>query len=148
MENAASQYIVWKPEYAVGNDAIDAQHQKMFAIINNVYSQMRAGLSNDEMHHLLEAAHAYAQKHFRSEEDAMRSYGYPDLEIHQREHRKYEQEVRSLMRRQARQVEPLAYDLLSFLKNWWQEHVTNRDQQYAPCLERPDPSHKSDAGGP
>ena len=146
MDSGTSQFIVWKPEYSVGDDALDLQHRKMFDIINKLYSQMRSGISNEEIHHQLEEVKTYAQKHFQTEEDAMRDCRYPDLEVHQRAHRKYEQDVQLLIRQRAQQAKALAHDLLSFLKKWWKEHVTNMDQRYAPFLKRPNQANKSDAG--
>lgn len=144
MDKGTAQFIVWKPEYSVRDEVLDSQHRKMFDIISTTYSQMRSGLSNEEIHRLLEEARAYAKKHFQAEEDAMRNCGYPEFDAHQRVHRKYEYEVQSLIRRQAQPARALPYDLLSFLKEWWKEHVTDMDQRYAPFLRSRNEENKAD----
>jgi hemerythrin len=144
MERGTTPFIVWNTDYSVVDEALDAQHQEIFDIINKIYSQMRSGITREEIRHRLEEVKAYARKHFRAEETAMRACGYPDLETHQLAHRKYEQDVQSLIMEQARQGEALAYDLMAFLKNWWKGHVTKLDQRYAPFLREPCKTGRSD----
>jgi len=72
MEEDGPLFIVWKPEYSVGNAVLDSQHQKMFHIINELYQQMCSDISETGFQELVGSAVRYAEHHFRSEEDAMR----------------------------------------------------------------------------
>ncbi len=136
MDDSKALFIVWKPEYSVGNAALDSQHRKMFDIINGLYRDMSAGISDAEFQEHLEEALRYAAQHFRTEEVAMKRCGFGGLREHQRWHRAYEQKVRVLAGRSSAQADAASSDLLGYLKTWWKGHICTADQAYAPFLNR------------
>ena len=72
----------WRPEYASGNEAMDRDHQALFAELSGFLSRFRV---IDEPQVLARAFDVLVEKcaiHFRSEEALLQSGGYPKLDRH------------------------------------------------------------------
>ncbi len=70
--------IDWNDSYRVGDDRIDVQHQKLFALANDVI-QARS-LSAVRLHFMY--LYEYVHEHFTDEEALMRNAGYARLKVH------------------------------------------------------------------
>ena len=126
-------YVSWKDEYSVGNNVLDAQHQAMFRLLNDLHEALEEGKSDKPVEALVEEAIQYAAIHFRTEERLMTESGYPNLEQHKQTHQEYVRRVDEI-RRSAEADAP--YVLFLFLKDWWLNHVTQMDSDYAPSLKK------------
>mgnify|MGYP000031677686 CR=1 FL=1 len=135
MSSGVPPYIVWKSEYSVREPTLDAQHQEIFQIINTLYGQIRSGVTDEEFYELVEKAKGFADRHFRTEERVMYDCGFPELDNHERAHRRYVEKVVALTPTKPRDSDERAYDLLSFLKQWWKNHVKRMDQKYVSYLQ-------------
>lgn len=79
--------LTWKDDYSIGVESIDKEHQRLFQIINRLFSfkdeeknsrwACREGIKFFKTH---------ATKHFSDEEAYMSSVGYKGLEQHRRIH--------------------------------------------------------------
>jgi hemerythrin len=136
--------VKWSQKYSVEDATLDAQHQRMFEIMNALYAEMRAGtLSHSQQQNILESLVQYGETHFRAEEDAMRACGYPDLPAHIAEHQRYRLEIQRLAvqlagdkHRTPDERENFPHELLNFLKAWWTKHIVHQDRDYIPFLRR------------
>jgi hemerythrin len=125
-------YVEWKPFYSVGDAAIDDEHKRLLAIIDDLYVAIQMGHGHDRVQDVLERLNDYTMIHFDHEERAMRACGYPDVDAHKTMHDE--------MRRRASEFRenPNAIsdkDLLQFLKSWWVRHIQNQDKAYGPYLD-------------
>jgi hemerythrin-like metal-binding protein len=134
--------VIWTRRDSVEDDTLDTQHKRMFALINTLYSQMRAGISRTDVLDDLQGLIEYGEVHFRAEEDAMRASGYPDLADHQRMHRQYMRDLQ--LRADSVPVDSrdvpvdllgFVWELFDFLQGWWR-HEVKMDRQYVPYLRR------------
>jgi hemerythrin-like metal-binding protein len=125
-------YVTWKDHYSVGDEALDAQHQQILAIINELYDTIQQEVDHTVVAPLLDRLVQYTINHFRQEEECMRAHQYPDFAQHKALHDKMRQETLA-WRDNANLV--TGRDLLVFLKQWWCNHIQAQDKKYAPYLK-------------
>lgn len=80
--------FVWQEEFNIGVPAIDRDHQKLFKIINKLFT-LREGGKNDQWacQESIKFFRAHAVNHFKAEEEYMQSIHYEGLEEHRRIHK-------------------------------------------------------------
>lgn len=82
--------LIWKDEFNIGIKIIDDEHQKLFQIINKLFS-----LEGEEMQHRracqegIKYFKSHALKHFDDEEKYMELIGYEEVEMHRRIHKDF-----------------------------------------------------------
>lgn len=124
--------IIWKDFYSVGDPSLDAQHQQMIGVINELYEAMEKKSAQKVIKPILDRLVKYTFDHFEHEEEAMLAVEYPDLIEHKALHDKIRQKTLDL-KDNADFV--TAQNLLAFLKEWWMGHIQTVDKKYAPYLE-------------
>ena len=67
----------WK--YSVNIASIDAQHQKLFAIADELHEAMRNGQAGPVLAKTLDRLVQYTKTHFANEEGLMKIHGYPGI---------------------------------------------------------------------
>ena len=129
--------IDWSPAYTVNNAALDAQHQEIFSIINELHSSL---LSHDKrqdafavaIRELLE----HARMHFADEERQMLAVNYPDLREHQAAHAELIRKALEIEKRPKETSESIGPELLGFLIiEWVVMHMLVDDKKFAPYLK-------------
>jgi hemerythrin len=127
--------VVWKKEFSVHNEALDAEHLAMFGLINELFETLDQGEPQRTIEEILDEAQRYAQQHFEHEESLMAQCGFPKLEEHRQEHRMYLVTVGLLQKDLTLSAEDKVYELFLFLQDWWLTHITKADQDYAKHLD-------------
>lgn len=126
--------FVWTETYSVQIQAIDDQHRRLVAYMNDWYEHANRG----EIEHAcdaLEALARFAAIHFQSEEHLLERHGYDGLEPHREAHGKLLEVFDKLSDRFAANPEPKRIERLSkFLKTWLASHILDMDKRYAPYL--------------
>ena len=74
---------------------------------------------------------SYSDYHFRTEDNYMIDNQYPLFSSHRKEHLTYIKKVGTLITELEKKETTLTKDILAFLCEWWQTHITNSDQKYA-----------------
>jgi len=126
--------IEWQPEYSVGIDAIDTQHQALVALIRQLQEAMAEGRGRAFQHSLIERLVAYTIGHFHFEENLMRAHGYESLAEHAGLHRVLTSQVREIQQRIHDGAVVSNASLMLFLRSWLTDHIMQEDQKYAPAL--------------
>ena len=128
--------IVWKKEFSVGVERIDSQHRRMIELTNELYSSLREDSGEkDKTRRVLSSLQEYAALHFSDEEYLMRAVGYPDYESHKRDHDWMTGKVAVFVAQYRKDREDLTFEIFTFLKKWWTDHITGMDRKYAPYLK-------------
>jgi hemerythrin len=125
-------YVTWKYHYSVGDEALDAQHQQIIAIINELHEAMQQKVDHTVVAPLLDRLVQYTIDHFRQEEECMLAHRYPDFAQHKALHDKMRQDTLA-WRDNVDLV--TGRDLLIFLKEWWCNHIQQQDKRYTPYLK-------------
>ncbi|MEA2062127.1 MAG: bacteriohemerythrin [Gemmatimonadota bacterium] len=128
-------YIVWKDDYSVGNDELDGHHKSIITIINNLYAAVQGGSAQEELTVFLERLLEYTQSHFNREEQLLEAHKFPELPSHKIIHKHMVQKTDELRKYSLQDNDKLAYEVFSFLKDWWLNHICVMDMQYSPYLK-------------
>lgn len=121
----------WKSTYSVDVRTIDAQHQKLFAMINELHDAMKSGSGFKVVPYILTQLVAYTREHFADEERLMLRATYPAYNAHKSRHEKFVAEVGRLMQEFENGTMPLSTHLAEFLRDWLQNHILVEDMKYA-----------------
>lgn len=126
----------WKDEYLLGIPAIDLQHRRIFDCLKTI-----AGGSTKHDRLLAEFAMVrlltLLQQHAALEESMMRSFGYPGLERHVEEHRRFHDDVHELAQRCLRTKDSLSLAVIKALDARQQGHLMTSDRHYVEYLLGP-----------
>ena len=124
----------WTPEYSVSVTRFDAEHKKLFELINELNDAMAAGRGRAMIARVLQELNVYVRRHFAAEEEAMRRAGYEGLEAHIAEHRALAEQVGKYYDAWASNASTSAVDLLFFLRDWLQKHILETDHKYGKAM--------------
>lgn len=126
--------FAWNDSYSVHVNQFDAQHRKLFEIINTLADAMRAGKGDDVIGEVIGQLAVYTRTHFLQEEVAMRQTGYPELAAHQAVHNKLLQDVEKYKTDLLEGRKPNVVAVLNFLQNWLVQHIQKTDKKYSDHL--------------
>ena len=119
--------IEWKPEYSVGNAAVDHEHAEMIALINELHDATQRNAKHDHVVECLGEIYAQISAHFALEEKMMRDAHYADYLEHKDDHE-------GLLDQLANIVDGVegdgSYDearLSAGLERWFSEHFRTHD---------------------
>ncbi len=132
------EYVTWKNEYSVGESFLDAQHKGLFEIVDRLYSAMNSGKGNEITGSILLELERYSIFHFTEEEKFMNQVGFPNLENHKAEHRKFIEEVSAFKSDMKEGKIGISYNLLKFLEDWLIAHIQNSDAEYCRFIKNKD----------
>lgn len=121
--------IEWKPEFSVGDPAVDHEHRKLIDLVNRTAGAILEGHSESDIERgfgdLLQAISA----HFALEERQMRQARYDKLADHKADHERLLDELRDLMDSAEEAHESPADRLVSALEAWFAEHFRVHDSR-------------------
>ncbi|MEA4908018.1 MAG: hemerythrin family protein [Chloroflexi bacterium] len=124
-------FITWDNTYSVGIKDMDAQHEKMIGIINQLHDAMRIGQGTKELGSIIEEMVAYTQYHFSSEEKILSAQTYPGYLKQKGEHAAFVKKVNEFKTQFDEGKLSLSIEVLNFLKQWWTGHILVEDQKYS-----------------
>lgn len=127
-------FITWQEKYSVKIPSIDAQHKKLVAIINELYSSMKAGKTKDQLGKTLDDLVAYTKGHFSYEEALLEKVGYPDLVEHKKQHVAFVEKITATCQQYESGKLFMSIDICNFLQNWLIHHIQGTDQKYSELL--------------
>ncbi len=128
--------IKWCPEFTIGHNKIDKQHEYLFQLLANIQHQVHKPNHQDLIKQSLRDLFDYTQRHFKDEEQLMREVGYPDLTIHSIQHDNLLNQVEDMIDN-LNDSNPIAIDkLILFLVDWLTEHILGEDLVLARYLNK------------
>lgn len=141
IEPTARQYqfevFPWNENFATGIALIDEQHQQLVHLINKLASHLSRGSSDIQMHEVFEELVAYADYHFRTEEQIWqpRFQDDPWYTAHKRVHDSFLPNAQQIQNRlQGDSFEKMLDAVLKFLVNWLVFHILDNDRRMAKVL--------------
>lgn len=129
----------WKKEFCIGIEEIDAQHEKLFEIGNNIHNLFMQSKDDDVFDELvaeIDELKNYTVYHFDTEENLFKKYAYPESEAHIKEHRAFIDYLESIniFEMDENQEKSIA-DILKFIAKWIFKHISNTDIKYVDFLK-------------
>jgi hemerythrin len=129
-----AQLITWSDRLSVGIPRIDAQHQTLVEMINQLHAAMLAGQGNAALGKTLDGVVAYTLSHFAAEEALMNRSAYPGYERHKAEHDKLTAQAKVLQEKARTAKSLLTLEVAKFLQHWLIDHIASQDKAYSAHL--------------
>ncbi len=105
-------------------------------IINRLNAAIQKNEEREKVSDALNEMTSYAISHFKTEEDYMTRFGYPEYELHKEEHREFTKTTVNFCKRAMNGNYNIAYDLLEYLNQWLANHIQGTDKKYTECFNR------------
>ncbi|MBF0175301.1 MAG: hemerythrin family protein [Magnetococcales bacterium] len=115
----------WSEELSVNVPTIDADHKKLFILLNDLFAACFAGVGNEVVHETLQALTDYSQYHFSREESLLQELGCPDIEKQIHEHRYFIGQLGDIARQG---TATNGEEVVLFLKDWLLHHILEVDK--------------------
>jgi hemerythrin len=126
--------FTWNDSYSVKVALCDQQHQKLFAIINELADAMRMGKGQDVVGKTVGELVQYTRTHFQQEEALMKKANYPQLAPHQAMHQKFVADIEALLQKAKEGHVANSIQVLNLLRDWLVNHIQKVDKQYSAHL--------------
>jgi hemerythrin len=120
----------WTDALSIGNPHMDKEHVRIIELYNKLADGINKGLDRRQIAEILSGMFDYSLFHFKHEELYMKLIEYPELDAHKEQHKAYILHVSQLNANffSPDSLEPEA--ILTFLGNWWRNHIQKTDIQY------------------
>jgi hemerythrin len=123
-------YLEWQDSFSVNVREIDEQHKVLVGMINTLHEAILEHKGRDANRAIINDMVNYALVHFDTEEKYMRKYDFPEYPVHKLQHDKFRSKALDLQKRMENDVFILTLEILTFLKDWLQNHILETDQRY------------------
>ncbi len=119
--------LEWKPEYSVGIDAVDHEHQELIDLVNRIHDVIEGGRPADEVEEAFGDLFRAISSHFALEERFMREHGYDQFREHKAEHEELLDELRDIMDDYREGRAGPADRLTTAVERWFSDHSRIHD---------------------
>lgn len=127
-------FMIWNDKLSVEIEALDADHKRMLAVVNELYEAILTGKGKEAVAHVLDSLVEHVNSHFAAEESLFLQSDYPGAAKHLAEHRVFRSRLMEL-RELGRGAAPApALELMVFVKDWLFDHVIHCDHEYVPYV--------------
>jgi hemerythrin-like metal-binding protein len=127
-------FMKWEPGFNLGITKIDEQHKKIVELIN----LLSAGILNNDaqlkISSLLDEMAAYADYHFKTEEKYFKTFNFPLLEEHIKEHNAFIEKVKEF-KSKYEAGQSVTYRLMNYLRKWLTDHILDSDREYVDIIK-------------
>jgi hemerythrin-like metal-binding protein len=128
--------IIWTEKYSVGVPELDAQHQKIIALINKLNECVRGERELHAVSYVMNEMHSYIIDHFGYEEKLLAKIHYPHLDEQKVSHNAFIKQFSYICAEvNTNKMETVQY-LVNFLNEWWDTHILLDDMKYKQLLSK------------
>jgi hemerythrin len=123
--------VDWNETLATGIPLLDEQHKALFKCVSEIewaVQERRLILT----FHAVDQLKTYVRIHFSTEERLMKAHGFPGLQKHAEEHRRFKTALFELI--MANVQRDNSAEMLTFLQTWLIDHVARSDMEYVPYM--------------
>jgi hemerythrin len=128
----------WNSSFAIGIEAIDDQHKKIFEHLLAVENSVAKRDPWHILSYVLTQLAAYMQFHLAVEEALLEIVRYPGRASHCASHERLMEQIAELEDKLRRN--PSAENLVGFFENWFIRHVLSADRDYSAYVRKEFPA--------
>ncbi len=127
-------FMTWTAEQFGTNVGVcDQQHQKIFDLVNSLVEAVQAG-DRAATGRCLDELIDVVVDHFRTEEEMMQKYDYPDYQAHKDAHDKLVATCADLQKKFHAGEAEVTAETAEFVRDWLYNHIPKVDKPYGPFL--------------
>ncbi len=128
--------IQWSSSLSVGVREIDAQHQQLINMLNNLNDAMLQGKGNDAMSAIVSGLISYTRTHFNAEEKYFDQYMYPERIAHKQEHKQFVEKIVQFKENLDTGKAGMTVEVMQFLTSWLRNHIMGTDKRYTQFMNQ------------
>ncbi len=128
--------IQWSQELSVNVSEIDAQHQQLVKMLNNLDDAMRQGKGKEVLSKIINGLVDYAGTHFATEEKYFDKFKYPEADQHKAEHSAFAKKAIEFKTDFEAGRIGLTIQVMNFLTDWLKHHIKVVDKKYGPFFNQ------------
>lgn len=121
----------WKSHYQIGDTKVDAQHQRLFELANQIVKASGQG----EITRLIMLFYQHVREHFQTEEALMKQTGFPDYPTHRDSHNLMLDKLIDISKTIQRR-EWDSHDIQNFVSEWILSHILSEDMELGEFLKQ------------
>ena len=119
--------IEWKPEFSVGNAAIDHEHEHLIEQINQLYGELDHSADTATIEVILGDIQVDISTHFAMEELLMQEAEFAEFEEHTEDHQHLLDQIHDMIFSFHEDPESGRELLINKLSDWFSHHFTSFD---------------------
>ncbi len=123
-------FLGWTSDLSVGIGEIDAQHQQLVSLLNELHAAMKQGHGSESLVEIFSKLVDYTRYHFGTEERLFDQYHYPRAVEHKEQHDLLTKQVLELRAQLKGGQLLVSIKTLDFLKGWVTNHIMKTDKYY------------------
>lgn len=125
-------FVDWNSNYTVYDQEMDAHHQCLFSIVNDLHSAVYTKKGKVELEKIIARLLEHTKTHFAAEERLMQARNYPHYALHKAEHERLLKQVLEIEKEFRASQGERGSDMLAFLiKDWVIGHILKFDKDYS-----------------
>lgn len=128
--------IRWGETLKLGIPIIDREHEGLIQTLNLLYQKTLSNEPAQTLKPILESLIEYTVKHFKTEEDLFKKYGYESTVEHTNEHDNLKSQVVKFKEEFDQGNSHLGFELLDFLRKWLTSHILISDRKYVKFFKK------------
>lgn len=119
--------LKWRPEFSVGDPAVDHEHQELIDLVNRLAGSITDNRPRQEIDRSFGDLLRGISAHFAHEERQMRRAAYDQFEDHKSDHERLLDALRDVMDDDLVSPETSAERLVGILNDWFSGHFATHD---------------------
>lgn len=128
-------YFEWAEDMAIDHGPIDADHQHLVQLVNDLHTATTEGRGHEVVGAILDDLIRYTDEHLSREERQMAATGFPQLEGHKVGHAHFVADLRRLQTRYQEGHITVAAQLSTVLRDWLSLHIRRSDKALQAFLQ-------------
>jgi len=127
--------FTWNDKFSVSVESMDKQHKYFLDLLNNLNDQIQQKYDDETVTVAIHKLFNYAAFHFRDEENILNTTGFTGLKEQHREHGFFMEQVNEMEESLKHGDRVQLGSVVSFLKDWFMNHIMSEDKKYAAYLK-------------
>ena len=121
------QRLKWDASFEIGVAKVDAEHQRLIEVYNELYDAAQAGVTGPDLYNLCFKLCTYTEQHFKHEEQIMRELAYPGYDQHHTHHAYLLTEIATITLRYGEDLTGISARVMDYIWEWLLNHILAED---------------------